>query len=167
MFTGRRCGLDSSFLLEGSAVMSSRLLLRRDPEGRTFSFPDESGCFSSALQFASTALSSWEDRGSVWSPRLPDPGRNGTGCVDAGGTSVASLVCCAFSVKGSFGSSLGSPRRRFLNGQIGIVYNVRAQCFTCRLQDFWRAAGWILEDSKSQKEEQRGTKSRVKAWKTV
>lgn len=58
MSTGRRCGLDSSLLLIGSAVMSSLLLLRRCIDGGTFSFPDEVGRLSVSPKLASTAFSS-------------------------------------------------------------------------------------------------------------
>lgn len=135
MSTGRKCGLDASLRLIGSAVMSSRLLLRRDTGGRTFSFSDESGRFSASVQLPPTATSSSA------ALRLLDLRGMGIGCVDPLDGNVVAFVGCAFSVKGCFASSLISPRRRFLNGQIGILWCVQAKRFTFRPQTLWRAVG--------------------------
>lgn len=167
--TGRKCGLDSSLLLIGRAVMSSRLLPRRGIEGGTFSFSCGVCLFSLSSHRVSATLSCCDVRRLDQLSRLLDLRGIGMGSVGSAGGCVAALAgccsACAFSVRGCLASSLVPLRRRFLKGQIGMLCCHMRAGVSHPAAGLWRAAGWTLEGA--QKEQQSDTKACVKACETV
>lgn len=169
MSTGRKCGLDSNRRLIGSAVMSSRLVARC-LRGGIFSLSSDVVWFFSLCAHCASAVPSSRDARFRSFDLLLDFRGIGMGGVDVTGGYVAERVGCGFSVSGCIASSLISlRRRRFLNGQIGII-RLLFVLWGCVSHPAWSDPGaegciWGLANSKGTTSSHKGgVDGRTESW---